>query len=51
MPDIRHRVVVSAPLTESFEIFATPEGIASWWTARRREGGGQGGLDARVLLR
>jgi len=32
MPDIRHRVVVSAPLTETFEIFATPEGIASWWT-------------------
>ena len=35
MPDIRHRVVVAAPLTEAFELFATPEGIASWWT---REG-------------
>jgi uncharacterized protein YndB with AHSA1/START domain len=32
MPDIRHRVVIAAPLTDVYEALSTPEGIAGWWT-------------------
>jgi len=32
MPDIRHRVVVSAPLRPVYEAVATAEGISDWWT-------------------
>jgi len=32
MPDIRHRVVVSAPLKSVYEAVATTEGISEWWT-------------------
>ncbi len=32
MVDIRHRVVVSAPLERVYEAVATPEGISDWWT-------------------
>lgn len=32
MPDIRHRVAVSAPLGVVYEAVATPEGISQWWT-------------------
>jgi uncharacterized protein YndB with AHSA1/START domain len=32
MPDIRHRVVISAPLDRVYEAVATPEGISDWWT-------------------
>jgi uncharacterized protein YndB with AHSA1/START domain len=32
MPDIRHRVVVSAPLKSVYEAIATTEGISEWWT-------------------
>ncbi len=32
MPDIRHRVVVSAPLGSVYEAVATTEGISEWWT-------------------
>ena len=32
MPDIRHRVVVSAPLDSVYEAVATAEGISNWWT-------------------
>jgi uncharacterized protein YndB with AHSA1/START domain len=35
MPDIRHRVVISAPLNSVYEAVATTEGISQWWT---REG-------------
>jgi uncharacterized protein YndB with AHSA1/START domain len=32
MPDIRHRVVISAPLADVYDAVATPEGISRWWT-------------------
>ena len=32
MPDIRHRVVMSAPLEDVYEAVATTEGISDWWT-------------------
>ncbi len=32
MPDIRHRVVVSAPPDHVYEAVATPAGISEWWT-------------------
>jgi uncharacterized protein YndB with AHSA1/START domain len=32
MPDIRHRVVISAPPSEVYEAIATTEGISQWWT-------------------
>jgi len=38
MPDIRHRVVVSAPLEPVYEAVATKEGVSEWWT----RGGVQG---------
>ena len=38
MPDIRHRVRISAPLPSVYEAVATAEGISDWWT----RGGVQG---------
>jgi uncharacterized protein YndB with AHSA1/START domain len=32
MPDIRHRVVISAPLESVYDAVATIEGISEWWT-------------------
>jgi uncharacterized protein YndB with AHSA1/START domain len=32
MPDIRHRVVISAPLGRVYEAVATTAGISEWWT-------------------
>jgi uncharacterized protein YndB with AHSA1/START domain len=32
MPDIRHRVVISAPLESVYQAVATTEGISEWWT-------------------
>ncbi len=32
MPDIRHRVAISAPLESAYDAVATPEGISEWWT-------------------
>ena len=32
MPDIRHRVAISAPLAGVYEAVATAEGISEWWT-------------------
>ena len=32
MPDIRHRVVISAPLKSVYDAVATKEGISEWWT-------------------
>jgi len=32
MPDIRHRVVVSASLERVYNAIATTEGISEWWT-------------------
>ena len=32
MPDIRHRVVISAPLGSVYEAVATTDGISEWWT-------------------
>ncbi len=35
MPDIRHRVVISAPLDSVYKAVSTAEGVSDWWT---REG-------------
>jgi len=32
MPDIRHRVVISAPRESVYQAVATKEGISEWWT-------------------
>ena len=32
MPEIRHRVTITAPLGQVYEAIATPEGISQWWT-------------------
>ncbi len=32
MPDIRHRVAISAPLTSVYEAVATKDGLSEWWT-------------------
>jgi uncharacterized protein YndB with AHSA1/START domain len=32
MPDIRHRVVISAPLDLVYQAVATADGISDWWT-------------------
>ncbi len=32
MPDIRHRVVMSAPLDQVYSAIATKEGLSDWWT-------------------
>jgi uncharacterized protein YndB with AHSA1/START domain len=32
MPDIRHRVVISAPLESVYEAVAKADGISEWWT-------------------
>jgi len=32
VPDIRHRVAISAPLGRVYEAVATTEGISAWWT-------------------
>ncbi len=32
MPDIRHRVGISAPLTDTHAAVATRDGLTSWWT-------------------
>ena len=32
MPDIRHRVAISAPLDDVYEAVATTKGLSEWWT-------------------
>jgi uncharacterized protein YndB with AHSA1/START domain len=32
MPDIRHRVAISAPLKTVYDAVATTDGISEWWT-------------------
>ena len=32
MPDIRHRVAISAPLESVYDAVATTDGISEWWT-------------------
>jgi len=32
MPDIRHRVVVTAPLETVFQAVASTDGLSAWWT-------------------
>jgi uncharacterized protein YndB with AHSA1/START domain len=32
VPDIRHRVAISAPLEVVYEAVATTDGISNWWT-------------------
>ena len=44
MPDIRHRVVISAPLETVYDAVATTEGISEWWTRDGVRGESSGGL-------
>ena len=39
MPDIRHRVVMSAPAARVYEAIATTEGLSDWWTTDGVSGG------------
>jgi uncharacterized protein YndB with AHSA1/START domain len=39
MPDIRHRVAISAPLERVYEAVSTPEGLSQWWTRDGVRGG------------
>ncbi len=32
MPDIRHRVAISAPLETVYQAVATTDGLSEWWT-------------------
>jgi uncharacterized protein YndB with AHSA1/START domain len=32
VPDIRHRVAISAPLGSVYDAVATTEGVSEWWT-------------------
>ena len=32
MPEIRHRVVIYAPLKKAYDAIATNDGISEWWT-------------------
>ena len=32
MPDIRHRVAISAPLESVYQAVATKDGLSEWWT-------------------
>jgi uncharacterized protein YndB with AHSA1/START domain len=58
MPDIRHRVGVSAPITAVYDAVATREGVSRWWTTDvegdARVGGRLafrfGGPDARTTM-
>lgn len=43
MPDIRHRVEISAPVERVFAAASTPEGISSWWTRDGVSGSGAAG--------
>jgi len=38
MPDIRHRVAISAPLESVYEAVATKEGLSEWWTRNGVQG-------------
>jgi uncharacterized protein YndB with AHSA1/START domain len=38
MPDIRHRVVISAPLESVYQAVSTSEGISEWWTRNGVQG-------------
>ncbi len=47
MPDIRHRVGISAPLARVYQAVATPEGLSEWWT----RGGVRGESSEGSILR
>ncbi|HVA09807.1 MAG TPA: SRPBCC domain-containing protein [Acidimicrobiales bacterium] len=50
MPDIRHRVVISAPLESVYEAVATPEGISEWWTRDGVRGGSCEGSELQFFF-
>ena len=51
MPDIRHRVAISAPLESVYEAVATTEGLSEWWTRDGVRGRVERGIQTPVLLR
>ncbi len=50
MPDIRHRVVIAAPLDRVYEAVATTEGISEWWTRDGVRGESREGSDLRFFI-
>ena len=50
MPDIRHRVAISAPLGSVYEAVATTEGISEWWTRDGVEGESSEGSNLRFYF-
>ena len=32
MPDIKHRVAITAPIQKVYDAVATSEGVSSWWS-------------------
>lgn len=50
MPDIRHRVVITAPLESVFEAVATPEGISQWWTRDGVQGDSNEGSELQFFF-
>jgi uncharacterized protein YndB with AHSA1/START domain len=50
MPDIRHRVVITAPLESVYEAVATKEGLSEWWTRDGVEGDSSEGSRLRFFF-
>ena len=50
MPDIRHRVAISAPLESVYEAVATTEGLAEWWTRDGVRGESSEGSKLRIFF-
>ena len=48
MPDIRHRVEMSAPLAKVYEAVATTDGISEWWTRDGVRGESSAGSEIRA---
>ena len=50
MPDIRHRVAISAPFESVYEAVATTGGISEWWTRDGVEGESREGSNLRFFF-
>ena len=46
MPDILHRISIDAPQERVYDLIATTEGVARWWTGRQVSGEAQWGADS-----
>jgi uncharacterized protein YndB with AHSA1/START domain len=50
VPDIRHRVAISAPLEDVYRAVATKEGISEWWTRDGVRGGSSEGSELQFFF-